>query len=349
MLFRNMSRCVGLEFAFLRSMNNPDALPAILQGTRPAPVDDSRSRSLWGGCVLVAAALLLSAAQVRGASFTQENLGNFPDAVEIVGEFGQFSNLNINGDVVSGPGFLFTVTNTSYSTPGTGASNAGDASAFENDPDGDFAVSDVLTPAAAAAISAQQPFGLYSFGAGLPTQFNGVDLGQTFSAPDGFFFDVEPHGVVSGVSFSEFNFKHINPDGSVNPDGLVFDPNAAGAIDESVFSNPDFDGAQFFISTPEGFDPLLHITGTVNDPTDGPGRIDVATELAWLENGEVATVFENASFNGDAPDDIELRPRGQLEFQVDIGEPNAHLAEPPMLALLSLGLILVGARRARRA
>ena len=94
------------------------------------------------------------------ADFLDANLGNFPNAISLTGEFGTFTNLNINGDTINATGFLFTLQNTSFGD--------GLHSSFVDDPDGDFVNSDVLTPAAAAAIDAAQRFGIYSFGAEVP-------------------------------------------------------------------------------------------------------------------------------------------------------------------------------------
>ena len=133
-------------------------------------------------------ALLFGVAYTGQASAQSfgEDLGNFPDAIEVSAEF---TTVNIIGADVSG--FLFHLTNTSYGN--------GQHSSFDNDPDGDFAVRDVLTPIAGAAIAAAQPFGIYSFGALLPNGSGAV----TF-APAGFAVHFDPLDSVTNMR--EINF-----------------------------------------------------------------------------------------------------------------------------------------------
>lgn len=109
------------------------------------------------------AAVIAAAAMFGHADLAHGHLGNFPDAVILTAEFDTWVGLIVNGVVIPDgtPGFLFRIQNTSFGD--------GMASSFEEDPDGDFANMDVLTPAARAAISAAQPFGLYGFGVQLPT------------------------------------------------------------------------------------------------------------------------------------------------------------------------------------
>ena len=120
-----------------------------------------------------AAVLSLSLAPARATVLFEEHLGNFPDAIAVSAEFGTFTNLSVNSTLINATGFLFHLANTSYGD--------GFHSSFVNDPDGDFANSDVLTAQAAAFIDARQPFGIYLFGATLPT-----GSGAIGSAPSGF-------------------------------------------------------------------------------------------------------------------------------------------------------------------
>jgi len=223
-------------------------------------------------------ALLFGVAYTEPASAQSfgEDLGNFPDAIEVSAEF---TTVNINGADVSG--FLFHLTNTSYEN--------GQHSSFDNDPDGDFAVRDVLTPTAGAAIATAQPFGIYSFGALLPE-----GSGKFTSAPDGFVVHFDP--LDSMTNMREINFA-IN---LKNPSGLIFDPNASSI--PGIFTNPQFGTVDFFISTPDGFTPD-QLPQVRNDP-----GIDIATQMAWAEskNG-VQMVQTKFKFNGR-----RLRPRGEL-------------------------------------
>lgn len=140
-----------------------------------------------------------------------QDFGNFPDAVDVGGQFGEFTGLSINGDVITATGFHFTVANTSWGD--------GFHSSFVNDPDGDFAVDDVLTQAAADAIDAAQPFGIFSFTAHLPDTFNTAALIMLASGPAQFAFRTEDSG---DPGFDEFIFEIIPPVG-----GLLFDPAVA--------------------------------------------------------------------------------------------------------------------------
>jgi hypothetical protein len=207
-----------------------------------------------------------------------EDLGNFPDAIEISAEFGTF-NGTINGIAVNATGFLFHLTNTSFGD--------GSHSAFVRDPDGNFASDDVLTEAAAAAIDPAQPFGIYSLGAGLP-----VDSGMVTSSPEGFvvdFGDVDP-----ATGLQEINFKIDLR----TPNGLIFD--GATPVIPSIFTNPRTGTSHFFISTPDGFTPA-DLPQIRNEP-----GIDIATEMAWDEGGRVQTKFRLNKRK------VELRPRGEL-------------------------------------
>jgi len=228
-------------------------------------------------------ALLFGVAYTGQASAQNcgEDLGNFPDAIEVCAEF---TTMMINGADVSG--FLFHLTNTSYGD--------GQHSSFDNDPDGDFAVRDVLTPTAGAAIADAQPFGIYSFGALLPEGSGAVTL-----APAGFAVNFDPlvsvTDVVTGIAT---NMREINfaIDLKKGTGGLIFDDDALSI--PAIFTNPQFGPVDFFISTPAGFTPD-QLPQVRNDP-----GIDISTRMAWEENGKVQTKFK---FNGR-----RLRPRGEL-------------------------------------
>jgi hypothetical protein len=219
-------------------------------------------------------ALLFGVAYTEPASAQSfgEDLGNFPDAIEVSGEF---TTVNINGADVSG--FLFHLTNTSYEN--------GQHSSFDNDPDGDFAFRDVLTPTAGNAIAAAQPFGIYSFGAWLPD-----GSGAATFAPDGFVVHFNPLDSVTGMREIHFaiNLK--------NPRRLIFDADATSI--PGIFTNPQFGPVDFFISTPDGF-----TTDQLPQVGNDPG-IDIATQMAWADGNRVQTKFK---FNGR-----RLRPRGEI-------------------------------------
>ncbi len=227
-----------------------------------------------------------------------EDLGNFPDAIAISAEFGTFAGLNINGDTINAAGFLFHLANTSFGD--------GMHSSFVRRPDGDFAVQKVLTAQAAAEIDAAQPFGIFSFGAGLPD-----GSGAVTSAPSGFELNFDP---LLPTGLREVNFVVD----LINPDGLIFDPTAPSI--PSLFTNPRTGTFDFFISTPAGFT-LDQLPQVRPDP-----GIDIMTSMAWASGGVVQTTFPNP---GD-----ELRPRGQLS---PVGVP-----EPPTLLLISAGLVVLG-------
>ena len=243
----------------------------------------------------------------------EEDFGNFPNAVEVTGEFGDFVNLNINGTTITDYGFLFQVQNTSWGVDG-------DASAFEADPDGDFAENDVLTPEARAAIEANQPFGIFAFGAHLPDTFEAL---LSTSTPMGWSFSVQDS---NDLGFKEFNFEaDLNaPWGPA--DRLLFDPNAEGI--HSAFTNPQTGTYSFFISAPDDFvfDDLPQIRNS-------PG-LDVRTNMVWWDSTTgLATEF---GFN-----DQRMRPRGEIQ-----GQP---IPEPSTALLLLLGTaVALAAGVARR-
>lgn len=229
----------------------------------------------------VAAVMVAMGAHVAQADILQPSLGNFPDAVIINAEFNTFTNLNINGDVINDTGFLFEVSNTSWGD--------GLHSSFVNDPDGDFAVSDVLTAAAAAALDAAQPFGLYTFGAELP-----LGAGAFTSAPSEFLVNIQEDGGALEINFSI--------DLGSSPDGLLFDPDAMGI--NAIFTNTRTGTLSFFISTLS-----TNLLDNLLAEDNGFPAIDVATEMAWYAGSMVVTEF-NAP--GETFDGEELRPRGEL-------------------------------------
>lgn len=234
-----------------------------------------------------------------------EDFGNFPDAVAVTGQYGDFVGLSINGDPpITATGFKFNVSNTSW---GDGA-----FSSFVNNPDGNFATDDVLTPAAAAAIAAAQPFGIFSFTAHVAGASVTVESGPAQ-------FDFSP-------AVDEVVFEIMPPN-----DGLVFDPVLAPPPPQvnPIFTNPEFGTVMFFVGVPDS-------TPFSTFGTD----IDVSTELAWFDatlnggSGGVQTMLLNRRF----------RPRGELEGV-------AAVPIPPALPLFLSALAALGfvGRRQRRA
>lgn len=245
----------------------------------------------------------------------QEDLGNFPDAIAVGGGVTER-----NGQL----GVLFTLENTSYD-----GGNAG-AGAFEADPDGDFADSDVLTPAARAAIAANQPYGIYAFGAKLPEQFAQAGLASLVEAPDLFRFQVESAGE---PGFLEFTFT-----ASLDPArGLVFDTSALGVI-PNPFIDPRTGQVEFFIPAlyTTDVDELIDDILAINiRPSPG---IDVSTSMAWAEGDAVVTEFlaANQDFDGE-----ELRPRGEIQGALKV----VRVDLPGTAFLLAAGLLALHRRR----
>ncbi|MFQ5464082.1 MAG: hypothetical protein ACE5E5_15830 [Phycisphaerae bacterium] len=230
--------------------------------------------------IIYSCAIFLGGLAVQSrADIFVEDLGNFPDAIEVSAEFGTFVGLNINGVTINDTGFHFTLANTSYGD--------GLHSSFDNNPDDSFSGPDGnLDPAMALLIDQAQPFGIYTFGAELPD-----GSGAFTSGPAGWMMsDSMQHN-----GFREFNF---GVDLDTPPiDGLLFDSAATGIL-PSLFTNPLTGTIDFFISTPGGFtlgDLLLE---------DGLPSLEIATEMTWADNGAVQTEF--------LPLLQGLRPRGEL-------------------------------------
>ena len=237
----------------------------------------------------------------------QEDLGNFPDAIAVTMQFDTFVGLNINGDTINDTGFLIQVDNTSF---GDGA-----FSSFATDPDGNFAVNEVLTAAAETALTNNQPFGLFAFGAGMP-----VGSGAFVSAPSGF--------TVGGPGLGdlpEINFVIALNNTPLVADGLFFDPNAP-TIPNPPFTNSRTGTAEFFISTPAGFDPSQLPIGNEGLPV-----LDIATRMAWQSGADPNDAAFVMGFNGE-----ELRPRGEM-----------LIPEPSTALLLASGLAALALRRRR--
>jgi len=278
--------------------------------------------SRFASMLLVATAVFVTAiwsGPGRANLQIREDLGNFPDAIAVGGEVGAIST-TLNGDTVNAEGILLTLANTSFGD--------GFHSAFELDPDGDFAVRDVLTPAAAAAIDSAQPFGIFEFSIHVPDTFADPALVAQLSGPGQFDqVAIEPSDDPGWV---EFVFTVV----AGFPDSLVFDPAAAGTID-SVFTNPDFDQQAFFLASPVGFD-----FASLPQIRNSPG-INVRAQFAWSDGaGGVATdlLFYDSSlgfYNG------EVEPRGEVQVQ-------GVIAEPGTLFLLGIGLMGMGVMQRRR-
>jgi hypothetical protein len=260
--------------------------------------------------VAVVLALPCAAAQAVIVEF-QEDLGNFPDAVEITG------GIDFRNGVL---GVVFGVRNTSFGDGG--------ASSFESDPDGDFADNDVLTTAARAAISAAQPFGIYFFNAKLPEEFDIPEVTANVARPALFEFTTEDS---DDAGFREFNFElDLSP-----AEGLLFDDAVSGGANggvPNVFTDPRFGTLEFFIPAPAALS-LQELIDLVTgiQIRNSPG-IDVSTNMAWQDS---SGAIEFELFNE------ELRPRGEIQSLLVL----APVPAPATLLLALWGLLAVGARR----
>lgn len=281
------------------------------------PIRSDRQRHPVVIACLMAPTLCL--ATVGHAGFTSiEDLGNFPDAIEVAAAYDTWTNRIVNGVDISGrTGFIFTVENTSFGTP------ADPASAFRQDPDGDFANDDVLTDAAAAAIGARQPFGIFEFGTNMhPSIAADLDNGTLLAImPLGFLLNVELLGPDPEVNFV------LND--HTSGDGLLFDADALYI--PSVFSNSRTGTLEFFIETNLPIDTILDFTSdSINERS-----LDIMTSMAWDEGGFVTDVFIAPGLSFD---DETLRPRGELIM----------IPGPSSVAVLMLAGLMRPVRRRKR-
>jgi hypothetical protein len=262
--------------------------------------------------VLAAASALSTPLRAQAASL-RESFGNFPEAVQIEAEFGNFSNLAINGESVSGTGFWFRVTNNSF--------GSGGSSAFAVRPDSHFSDHKVLTPAAAQVLAEAQPYGLYAFDVHLPS-----GAGARISAPSGFEVDFEDEEESAEISFRIDLARAA---------GLLFDERAPRP--SALFGTPRFGTLDFFVSTRSG-----RLEDNLIDEDSGRPALDVSTQLAWIDAGRIQTHF-HAPY--EAFDGRRLRPRGELVPATNaVPEPGTGLACASGLVWLAL---LGRARRAR--
>ncbi len=271
-----------------------------------------RPRLAAAAALWIALAMVLPGA--ADAISLGENFETFPGAVQVEAEFGSFENLQINGDQISGTGFLFRVRNTSYADAG--------AAAFAIRPDKHFTERKSLTPEAIQALSDAQPFGLYAFKVELP-----ADAGALVSAPEG--FDLRRKRSDDGEAWIELSFR-IDLEHAA---GLLFDD--AAPTPSELFGTPRYGFLEFFISTSSGeIADYLLAEDEEGDDDDGEGdsELEVSTSLAWIQDGEIATRF-------DAPhedfDDRRLRPQGELVVQFQ------PIPEPRTVAQVALGLLLL--------
>lgn len=275
---------------------------------RPQQSRLAAAAALW---IALAAALPGAA----GAISLGESFERFPGAVQVEAEFGSFDDLQINGDQISGTGFLFRVRNTSYADGG--------AAAFAIRPDRHFTEHKSLTPEAIQALSDAQPFGLYAFEVELP-----ADAGVLISAPAG--FELRRERSDDGADWIELSFR-ID---LAHAAGLLFDD--AAPTPSELFGTPRYGFLEFFISTASGeiADYLLAEDDDDDGDSEGDGdsELEVSTSLAWIQGGEIATRF-------DAPhedfDDRRLRPHGELLAQFQ------PIPEPRTVAQVALGLLVL--------
>ena len=223
----------------------------------------------------------------------------FPDSVYVQATCGNFSNLMINGDHLSGNGCRIQLGNTSWGD--------GEASSFEREPDDDFAKHGELTPAARSVLAANQPYGAYEIELKMAA---GSRLG---SAPS--FLEVEHKNKEGHVVKIELE---IDLDHSAR--GLLF-ASAAEGIDP-LFQDPQIGVWDLFVFTesPDAAD-------AGGKEEDGIFGIGVEIEFAWAMDGEVLDEF--AEFY-----DAELSAEGIVVPHQLVPEPSSAL----LLALGLIGL-----------
>ncbi|MGE4653169.1 MAG: PEP-CTERM sorting domain-containing protein [Myxococcota bacterium] len=222
----------------------------------------------------------------------------FPDTVDVQATCGNFSNLMINGDDLSGNGCHIQFRNTSWGN--------GEASSFERDPEDDFAKHGSLTPAARSALAANQPYGAYEIELEMAA---GSQLGSAPSFFQAEYDDAKGHAV-------EIELE-IDLDDSAR--GLLFDSDATNI--DPLFQNTQTLWDVFvFTTSPDA-------TDAGGEEEDGIFGIGVEVEFAWVMDGKIRDEF--AEFN-----EAELSAEGIVVPQQLVPEPSSAL----LLALGLAGL-----------
>ena len=287
------------------SMSGGDARRALR-------LDPGNLRRWVGTATLLALGLVQSGALASTMPAPGAYFESFPDTLSVEATCGNFPSLSVNGGQFSGNGCHIQVRNTSWGD--------GEASSFERDPAEAFQGRyGGLSPAARAAISGGQPYGVYE-----------IELEMAAGSE-----------LVSYPSFLHPEYENEHGEGveieleielGSHPRGLLFDSAAEQSI-PALFRDPQTGTWDIFISTTSS-----DASQVGGDHEDGIHGIGFEAEFAWAMNGQVTDEFGSTRRHSSGE---ELEVEG-------IVVPAQLIPEPSSRLLLTMGLVALSLYARRR-